>query len=578
MLLTALQEALLKNFILLIGSPGSGKSTFCHQTVLRTIDYRPVIYLTTESAPSEIAGLLKQEGLGDLSLNPLYFIDAFHETVGLKGEIGPNTVSASSEDLTGLSIAISMLRKRIKQNSLLIVDSLTSPYLFTGPQIFRFISKTLYRLAGQGNAVLACIDDGCGKKEDLVAMMSIVDGIIKIELQEGSRIYNVIKHPKVEPTKIKTPMTHDPVIAYHFDNRRRLQHSLTMMGLMHGFPVRKEVGDYLNVFWMNFSRWSGMLWDPKRFPMLTYNASKATIPDTIRKSRKFFPLRARLYLKIFMPSNFSKVKSMKRLSKVVKRSLEGNNSGILEYLENVSKTDEHYLRLYENAVCWGFENVGATLALGVLGSWAGYTTAYEKEDRDWNIVETKCIGIGDPYCEFKICPGEIDELKDSLEAIDNTIVEKIRHRLMDQLMDHMLYGKPLGERPSLGNEISLDAYTNGIVMPAVASERYRNAMRLAGVLGGKEVGKRLMEAGIREDEAVQKIGNLMEHCKVGKLSIGETIRMRDSCESVVIDAEEPSCFFITGFLNGFFSVVKNLHIEEKKCIAVGDPYCEWEFI
>jgi predicted hydrocarbon binding protein len=39
----------------------------------------------------------------------------------------------------------------------------------------------------------------------------------------------------------------------------------------------------------------------------------------------------------------------------------------------------------------------------------------------------------------------------------------------------------------------------------------------------------------------------------------------------------PSCHFTTGFLNGFFSAVKNLHVKETKCIGMGDPYCEWEF-
>jgi predicted hydrocarbon binding protein len=33
----------------------------------------------------------------------------------------------------------------------------------------------------------------------------------------------------------------------------------------------------------------------------------------------------------------------------------------------------------------------------------------------------------------------------------------------------------------------------------------------------------------------------------------------------------------TGLLNGFFSAVKNQHVKETKCIAAGDPCCEWEF-
>jgi len=53
--------------------------------------------------------------------------------------------------------------------------------------------------------------------------------------------------------------------------------------------------------------------------------------------------------------------------------------------------------------------------------------------------------------------------------------------------------------------------------------------------------------------------------------------MLQNCESFMMRSEEPSCYFTTGFLNGFFSVIQNQHVKETKCIAVGDPYCEWEF-
>ena len=65
--------------------------------------------------------------------------------------------------------------------------------------------------------------------------------------------------------------------------------------------------------------------------------------------------------------------------------------------------------------------------------------------------------------------------------------------------------------------------------------------------------------------------------------MNETMRIRENCESFwsklwsTPDSNEPSCFFTTGFLNGFFSAVKNQHVKETKCIAMGDPYCEWEF-
>jgi hypothetical protein len=41
----------------------------------------------------------------------------------------------------------------------------------------------------------------------------------------------------------------------------------------------------------------------------------------------------------------------------------------------------------------------------------------------------------------------------------------------------------------------------------------------------KRVGEHLMDVGIREDEAVKCILSLFEHCKVGKASMDETLRI-----------------------------------------------------
>ena len=69
---------------------------------------------------------------------------------------------------------------------------------------------------------------------------------------------------------------------------------------------------------------------------------------------------------------------------------------------------------------------------------------------------------------------------------------------------------------------------------------------------------------------------------MGEVIVDDKIRIRDNCESIAVNFlktsfNEPSCYFTTGFLNGVFSAVKNQHVKETKCIAMGDPYCEWEF-
>jgi len=580
--LTQIQEVPPKNMILLVGPPGAGKSTFCHQTVLSNIEVRPVIYVTTESAPSKVEDSLKQKGLSGALPHPLDFVDAFHETVGLPTADRPDTVNASSEDLTSLGIAISKLQERTGENVLLVFDSLTTPYLMSGLEILRFMRTTLLRLAAEGNAVLACVDEGCGKEKDLVAMMSTADGIVKMKREESKWLFNVVKYPKLRPTRIEVPTEPErvgvkPTLVFDPSVMRQFMQSL----LQGKATLRPEVGDFVNLFWPNLAHWSCMLWDPKRFPTMIYDLNKEE-SSMVRESLPYFPWRFRLLTKL-APKSLSKVKDMKKLASKW-FSPKAERIGTVEYLEDVSKTDEHYIRIYECSDCWGLENVGAAVASHVPPYFAGMCKGFESLkglERNWNAVETKCIGLGDPYCEWKVVPGEIDELRGSLEK-DISVLEKVHDRLMQRLTGFLLEGKPLVERPKLGSDIHLHSVMHIMGFPHVAGERYRMAQRMGGAKAGKDVGEHLMEAGLKEDEAVKRILNFLEHCKVGKVAAGVTIRIKENCETLrtklfATKREEPCCFFTTGFLNGFFSVVKNQHVKETKCIVLGDPYCEWEF-
>jgi predicted hydrocarbon binding protein len=211
---------------------------------------------------------------------------------------------------------------------------------------------------------------------------------------------------------------------------------------------------------------------------------------------------------------------------------------------------------------------------------AGWFKMGEGKGRNWNAVETKCLGLGDPYCEFKLVPGEIAELRDSLEK-DSSVVERIHERLMERLLGFLLHEKPLAERPRLGSDVHLHPVMHAFGFPNVAGERYRMALRMGGARAGKKVGERLMEAGLSKDEAIRRVINFMEYCKVGKVTVEKTIRISENCEPLETELsltkpEEPCCFFTTGFLNGLYSAIKGKRVREIKCVAAGDPYCEWE--
>jgi predicted hydrocarbon binding protein/KaiC/GvpD/RAD55 family RecA-like ATPase len=593
MSLAEIQEVPAGNLILLSGPPGAGKSTFCHQVVLNGLAIeRPVIYITTEHGPAEVTALLQEKGLGDLPRGALSFIDAFGETVGETTAERPDTLRASCEDLNSINMAIAKLRERTgRQNALLVFDSLTSPYLFNEKEIFRFMRLSLAKFASEGNAVLVLMDEGCGREEDLGAMMSITDGILRMEAKEHSRTLDVVKHPVVEPARIDVPLEKKqpqtkPLINWDIGVSKRFIRSY----LTGKTRLRPEVGDFVHLFWPNLAHWSCMLWDPKGFPAMLYEMNryesamaKLAIPS--------FPWNMKILLKLLLslgslglyyPKSLNKVKDMKKMMETFPlQSVRKERSAVIEYLEDVSRTDEHYFKVYENSDCAGFESIGVPMASHLPPYLAGCCQMYEDNVREWNAIETKCVGKGDPYCEFKLVPGEIDGLKASLEK-DSSLVERIHERLMEQLIGFLLHDKPLVERPRLDSDVFLHVIIHGMGPLNLVGERYRRAQMMGAARSAKKIGKRLLEAGLSGEEAIKRVIDFMNYCKVGKVTLGETIRIKENCEplrtTIMKHERQPSCFFTTGFLNGLFSAVKGQHVREIKCVAAGDPYCEWEII
>ena len=274
--LAQLQEVPPKNMILLVGPPGSGKSTFCKQVALQSLAMdRPIIFVVTEYGPSEAERSLRERGLGEAELGLLNFVDAYNETVGVTVSDRANTMLADCNSLSRIDIAISKLTEKIgKKGILLVVDSLTSPYLFCGSEVLRFMRQTLSRFAARSNAVLVCMDEGCGKPEDLVAMMTLSNGVIKMKLSEGKKVLSVVKHPRIEPTEIEISVTVRPHVVSSCYDEEYVRNQAKMSALGSRITLRPEMEDYVNIAWRDLIFWGGMLWDPKRFPKMMYELTK----------------------------------------------------------------------------------------------------------------------------------------------------------------------------------------------------------------------------------------------------------------------------------------------------------------
>jgi KaiC/GvpD/RAD55 family RecA-like ATPase/predicted hydrocarbon binding protein len=584
--LRQLQELPLKSLILLVGPPGAGKSTFCQQALLQSVATdRPVIYVTTEYDPAEAVKNMRRIGLGEIERGLLNFIDVYTETVGVSVTDRPDTINADCNNLSSIDIAISKLENKInKKGVLLVFDSLTSPYLFNSAEILRFMRQTLSRFAAQENAVLACIDEGCGKSEDLVAMMSLSSGVVRMEIEADKRLFHVIKHPTIKPnTRIEVPLVKKEKPLW--DPTAWDEKQIKRVAFEEG-KLRDDIGDYVNLFWPTFSFWSCMSWDPQRFSEMNYEWNRQQ-GLSLKIELSLLPLYLKIPFKLFVPKSLSKVKDVKNFWSRFGRFFPSEKWGIgkIEYLDELSKTDEHHFRVYENFECSGFENVGSTMAYYLPPMFAGMSMAIESvqgREREINAIETKCIGLGDPFCEFKLLSGEIDKPKDSLHK-DASVLEKIQDNMKHRLMGFLLEEKPLVSRTTLGSNIDMRCgFYLAATARALTGESFKMALRLGGARAGKSVGENLLDAGFAEDEAIKRILHFLKYCNVGTVTMKDSIRIKGNCESLILNImtakqEEPQCCFTTGFLNGFFSAVKNQHVKETKCVGMGDPYCEWEF-
>lgn len=576
MSLAQLQELPQGKLILLAGAPGAGKSTFCHQVVLSGVAAnRPVILVTTERSPSDILSLLKEKGLGELPPGALSFVDAFATTVGLDAPPRSDTVSANCEDLNSVSVAITKLQQRTGRRGLLLAfDSLTSPYLFNKEEIFRFMRLCLVNFAAQGNSVLALFDEGCGKEEDLAALMSVAHGIVKMELENGARVLNVVKHPAMEPTRIPFMPFRQPSIPLKaMDSFVTRHYEAERSDFQTSF--RSELGDFVNVFWGIFTLWGSILWDPQRFPTMLYDLTKDMVYQATTLFATKLPWYHRALLKI-IPKNVSESPEYfeKRYFPIIAEPFQQAGAGRMEYVPQTSKPEEIRIRIHEGASSWGLENLGLLSCYAEAAYLAGFVRFFDREHRDWNAVETTCVTKGSPYCEFKLLPEGLEELEGYLTAVDSAQIETVMDRLVHNAVDFVVRGKPLGDRPTLGSGMHMD-YLSGVLL-ALASQRYRMAIRMGGAMTGKKLAEHLLDEGLDQTDVLGRVVDLMEYCKVGKVAIDETVRIWENCESFGLDTGKPSCFFTTGFLNGLFLALQGQHLTESRCIAAGDPFCEWE--
>ncbi len=568
------------SLVLLSGPPGSGKSTFCTETVRYYLNNRSglVVYLATESRPDDIVESLLKGGVIGNQLGRIRIIDAYSGTLADLPESKHGVVvdGADCTDLTGMGGKISKLAGSVSSgDSLLVFDSLSAPYIFNGESTIKFLRMSLTRFALQGNRVLVCIAEGLCKSEDLVAMQSISNGVIRIEPQDQKRVLNVAKFPNMKPTVLDYVLrgSVEPV-AYNLQNSFTPQWFSNFQDMLKDKRARHSVPDRVNLIWQQLALWGGMLWD-KRFPTLMYNygkdlyynATQGMLPAVVQRNPQ--------------------IKGKKDLVGLVNALLPDLKSTIAKlgggeiYLdEQKTNNDEIHLGWNESDICFTFPNVNGAICYLYSGALAGTiqaSTDYLEQKKTWDGIEYMCLGLGDSTCRARMVPAGSDDFTNYLESADNVKIERVNERITEQMASYLLTGQPPIQRRRLGEGIHVLQLQKAITLPALSSDIFRRALSMAGVNSGMKLAEYLDQRGISANESINQLGKFLTYANVGQVQFGESLRIVENAETVGLKSNLPICSFTTGFLNGFATVTKGTKVHENVCQTAGGDYCEWVF-
>lgn len=177
--------------LVLIGPPGSGKTSFCLQMVLEAIqDNRDTLYLSTENMPSTL--IEQATGFGipfsqKKKGESIHFIDAYSWRIGMQRD--PLTISRISNpgNLNEVSLVVTDHAKLLKPGSIVIIDSVSGLSLSAPDEqrIRTFVHSLAQRMAGLEKILILVLEGQAHDLKLITNLRSLVQGSIFTKVIEG---------------------------------------------------------------------------------------------------------------------------------------------------------------------------------------------------------------------------------------------------------------------------------------------------------------------------------------------------------------------------------------------------------
>jgi len=332
--------------------------------------------------------------------------------------------------------------------------------------------------------------------------------------------------------------------------------------------IRPNLGDFCHINFYNLRKFSLLLYNPKVAYEL-YEAYKLggyyDAENFIRGSK-----RQNIVERLSRTNRFWNIFKDKKFLETAKNSYSKVGSGYVEDIdvhEKIGKITFHLRETFSTPIksphsCC-FENVA---------DFAGTLESYSY--RFWSGIESKCQSKGDEHCQFEMFITKTAE-KPKIDILDVVDITNILDNIIRDLDKKVIYRRQLGDYIHISGEQSMNyILTSKSVGHEILSKHSGS------IIGQKIVHNSELKT---EEDALEYLAKIFYDLKVGLISPEYKngtimVKMQESVySSGVNNINTKLDTFITGIIEGALRQATNQGwiVEEIKCIANGDPYCEF---
>ena len=271
------------------------------------------------------------------------------------------------------------------------------------------------------------------------------------------------------------------------------------------------------------------------------------------------------------------------------------------------------LTVYDSAFCAQISPIGQPVCYLIAGEISGLieTTLGEQT----SVIETRCFGLGDPYCEFQI---ELGKARDFSFISERSFLSKSEKEKFQRCLDTIsrnMYSSSLIRtilRPGVSDHVHISVLQqtlNGIIF---SDPFFSTLLFYAGLHYGKHGSDfAIIDRIINEENHTELPLAFLDGLKILKdyfndpstiltrwqgtveleikdeetafLNVSESaiasgLNMKGSDFILDVDIETTLCDFTAGFIQGRLSRIcnENIKVTEVTCLSIGSKYCQFK--